>query len=387
MNSGEITAWHYTTRQPVRLRWQGGRITSLDPAPVPPPGGLWIAPPLVDPQVNGYAGVDFQRDGLTTDDLLRATRGLRAAGCAHFLLTLITDGWPKLLARLKHLRALRDQSPELRDAILGWHIEGPFLSAEPGFRGAHNPEAMCDPSPRHVDELRAASGDDPVLLTVAPERAGALPAIARAVSLGIRVSLGHTNAPLDRIRAAVQAGATAFTHLANGCPKDLDRHDNILWRVFDTPGLTVGLIPDGIHVSPMFFRLAHRVLGHSAIYYTTDAMAAAGSPPGRYTIGRLELEVGTDQVVRLPGQPNFAGSALRPIDGITRAAEMLGCDWQAVWDRLARAPRELMGCPQDLSGGQPANFCLLKATTANQFSALKLFLHGELAPANDPAKS
>src|SRR5262249_35277760 len=141
-------------------------------------------------------------------------------------------------------------------------------------------------------------GDDPVLLTVAPERNGALRAIELAVAHAITVSLGHTNAPTEILRRAVAAGARAFTHLGNGCPRTLDRHDNILWRVFETPGLMVSLIPDRIHVSPPFFRLAHRVLGSESIYYTTDAMSAAGSPPGSYRLGHLKLEVGADQVVR-----------------------------------------------------------------------------------------
>src|SRR5205823_8128399 len=109
-------------------------------------------------------------------------------------------------------------------------------------------------------------GDDLLLLTLSPERPSALNAIALAVSLGIKISLGHTNASAEVLRQAVAAGATGFTHLANGCPRELDRHDNILWRVFDMSGLMVSLIPDQIHVSAPLFRLCHRVLSVS-IYY------------------------------------------------------------------------------------------------------------------------
>src|SRR4030095_12651716 len=102
-------------------------------------------------------------------------------------------------------------------------------------------------------------------------------------------------------------------------------HDNILWRVFESPALTVSLIPDRIHVSPPLFRLAHRVLDPRAIYYTRDAIAAAGAPPGGYRMGKKEVDVGPDQVVRPPGQQLFAGSALRPVEGVFRAAQMLNC--------------------------------------------------------------
>ena len=371
MNSGVISAWHYATRRPIQIRWQDGIITAMEPAVTEPGDDLWIAPALVDVQINGYAGVDFQSDTLTIDELTRAARELRAAGCTRFLFTIITDHWPKLVNRLRQARALREQSEELQSAIAGWHIEGPFLSPVPGFCGAHNPACMMDPSPAHIRELRAITGSDPLLITVAPERPGAIKAIAAAVSLGIKVSLGHTNASAEIIQQAVSAGATGFTHLANGCPKDLDRHDNILWRVFETPGLTVSLIPDRIHVSPALFRLMHRVLKPESIYYTTDAMSAAGAPPGRYRIGQLELEVGADQIVRLPGKSNFAGSALRPIEGVFRAAQMLDRPWQEVWDGFSTRPAKFVNLPTGLAVGQPACFCLLR-TKQNQLLEMRV---------------
>jgi N-acetylglucosamine-6-phosphate deacetylase len=342
-----------------------GRITRIETAQPAPPRNLWIAPGLFDIQVNGYGGVDFQQDDLNSAELLSAVRQLRAAGCSRFFLTLITDEWPKLTSRLRHFRSLRSQSAELKAAIRGWHIEGPFLSGAPGFHGAHNPTVMIDPCPEHILELRAITEDDPVLLTLSPERSGALEAIRLAVSRGIKVSLGHTNASADILRQAFEAGATGFTHLGNGCPRELDRHDNILWRVLDycssrrEEALIVGLIPDQIHVSPPLFRLMHHILGPESIYYTTDAMSAAGAPPGRYKLGKMEIEVGRDQIVRQPGKTLFAGSGLRPIDGIFRAAQMLGCPWQEVWDRFSQAPAKFMGLQNELAVGERADFCVL----------------------------
>jgi N-acetylglucosamine-6-phosphate deacetylase len=299
----------------------------VQPSSAPCPPHRWIAPALVDLQINGYAGVDFQQDNLQEREMLAAAAGLCADGCASWFFTLITEDWTRLMARLGRARALRSRSEILTRAIAGWHIEGPFLSDQPGYAGAHNPAAMCDPTPDHIRQLRDVTGRDPVLLTLAPERVGAEEAIRVAVEAGIRVSLGHTNASSNQLRRAVDAGATGFTHLGNGCPRELDRQDNILWRVFDTPGLMVSFIVDRIHVAPPLFRLAHRALDPGRIYYTTDAMAAAGAPPGRYRLGSMELEVGADQVVRQPGSKLFAGSALRPIDGIRRAAAMLGQAW------------------------------------------------------------
>ena len=125
-------------------------------------------------------------------------------------------------------------------------------------------------------------------------------------------------------------------------------------------------IPDRWHVSPTLFRLIHRLVDSDSIYYTTDAMAAAGAPPGTYRLGRLELEVGPEQIVRLPGTPNLAGSALTPIEGIRRAAEMLRCDWQDVWKKFSQAPARFMGLKEGFTAGEAANFALIETDTANQ---------------------
>jgi N-acetylglucosamine-6-phosphate deacetylase len=324
----------------------------------------------MDLQINGYAGVDFQQDHLSAADLEQATRALRADGCQRWLLTLITDDWSRLMSRLQHLRQLRDQSDLLKQSILGWHIEGPFLSPEPGYAGAHSPDSMCDPRPDHIRQLRQITGQDPVLLTLAPERSGALDAIRLAVSLGIKVSLGHTNASADVLRLAVNAGATGFTHLGNGCPRDLDRHDNILWRVLDTPGLTISFIIDQIHIAPALLRLAHRILKPDQLFYTTDAMSAAGAPPGLYPLGSLQLQVGEDQIVRQPGSPLFAGSALRPIDGIRRMALTLQRSWQEIWPHFSITPGSFMGLEGDLVPGQPVSGYLLHLSAENQIQSL-----------------
>lgn len=357
---GEIKARHCQTGEPVSVSWEDGVITRVSSAAAEVPHNLWVAPALFDLQVNGYAGVDFQQDGLTTRDLLHAARMLRRDGCTRFLLTLITDDWTALTARLEHLKSVRSQEPELGSAIAGWHIEGPFLSSEPGFHGAHDPAKMLDPTPERIRKLRKLTGEDPVLLTMAPERRNAIESIRFARSLEMQVSLGHTNASVELLKQAVDAGATAFTHLGNGCHATLDRHDNILWRVFETAGLTVTLIPDGIHVSPPLFRLVHRILPGNSVTYVTDAMSAAGASPGTYSLGKDRFEVGTNRVVRRPGSAYFAGSSLRPVEGMRVAAGMLRTNWQACWQRGAEVSARLMGLRSGLEPGNPAELSLLE---------------------------
>ena len=151
MNSGEIVAPSLYTGKPLRIAWQNGVITEVQTDATVGTPNIWIAPPLLDLQVNGYGGVDYQSDNITADDLLSSVRQLRRDGCAQIFRTLITDAWLKLIARLKRLRDLRAQSPELLSAIAGWHFEGPFLSHLPGFHGAHKPELMLDPPAVYPD--------------------------------------------------------------------------------------------------------------------------------------------------------------------------------------------------------------------------------------------
>lgn len=377
MTSGQCVARRYDDGTAMRVAWRDGAFTSFLPALDEASVEDWIAPALWDPQINGYAGVDFQSDDLGPVQLTHAAMELRRAGCTRFLATLITDDWDRLTRRLQHLKTLRDGSPELCSSIVGWHVEGPFLSAQPGFAGAHRPECMRDPTPAALEQLRSIVGNDLLLVTLAPERAGAIESIRAARDLGILVSLGHTNASRERLEQAAQAGAQGFTHLGNGCPRELDRHDNVLWRVLDGLPLTVSFIPDAIHVSPSLFRLSHRLLAPENIIYTTDAMAAAGAPPGTYPLGPLQLEVGPDQVVRLPGRTNFAGSALRPMEGVRRAAAMLGLSWRAVWGHFSERTAQFLGQPLGLQIGQRADFCLLRESEQANLSRVRTFCAGQ----------
>lgn len=375
--TGHIIARDWLSGEVGRWDWERGWLKKFQPLAVVHDSGWWIAPGLLELQVNGFAGVDFQQDGLGESDLQRAVLGLQRAGCPRFLPTLISDAWPRMMTRLRRLKQLRDGVPDWREAIAGWHIEGPFLSAQPGFHGAHDPRWQIDPRPEQIRELRQVAGADPVLLTLAPERAGAGEAIALARALGITVSLGHTDADADTLARAVAAGASGFTHLGNACPQALDRHDNILWRVLETPGLRVSLIPDGRHVSPALFRILHRLLPSDALVYTTDAMAAAAAAPGRYRLGALALDVGADGVVRQPGRTNFAGSALTPIRGVFLAAAMLRCRWQEAWARASLTPAEWLGLGGGLQPGAAATFCLVKTTTSGEAVELRVFVAGE----------
>lgn len=363
----------------VIIRRQGDTILDIEPSPSQSESALWIAPSLFDLQVNGFGGVDFQAEEVSCESLRGASREMAVQGCGRFLLTLVTDHWERLLGKLRKICETRESDPELRRVIAGWHIEGPFLSQQTGYCGAHDPGRMSDPSVERIRELHVAAGGLPMLLTLAPERPGAVEAIGEAARLGMRVSAGHTNATARQLAEAHDAGATMFTHLGNAIPKEIDRHDNVLWRVLDHGGFRVTLIPDSIHVSPPLFRIVHKLLPASALSYVTDAMSAAGAPPGRYRLGGLELEVGPDLVVREPGRPNFAGSALTAIEGVNRASMMLRCGWREAWRKFSVQPAAWMGVDLGFRPSANSEFCIVETDTSDSIRRVECFRDGKAA--------
>lgn len=302
-----------------------------------------VGPALFDPQVNGFGGVDFQNPDITLEALEHAANELRRAGCPQMLATLVTAAPDALTEQFRRIADCIERSERLREAILGFHLEGPFISPDPPYAGAHPAALTRDPDWKLFTRWQKASGGRIRLVTLAPERAGAAEFTRQAARSGVTVSLGHTNASAAQLWAAVEAGARLFTHLGNGCPGELPRHDNIIQRALAIPDLLASVIPDGIHVPPPSLANLLRALGPGRFVFTTDAMSAAGAPPGRYNFGPLETVVGADRIVRNPGANSLAGSALRPIDGLYNAIRFGGLGADAAWRGWTRLRAQL--CP------------------------------------------
>jgi N-acetylglucosamine-6-phosphate deacetylase len=287
---------------------------------------------LFDIQVNGFGGVDFQCPYLTTSDVRKAVDDLAVHETERFFLTLITDGIDSLCAKLENLERIRSCDPVVKEAVCGYHIEGPWLSPEPGFCGAHDPSRMKRPCVEDFERLQQAAGGQIKLLTLAPELPGSVEIIRHIVGSGAHISLGHTNASEVEIREAIAAGAEFCTHLGNGVPIEMHRHDNVTQRLLARDELTAFFIPDGIHLPPFVLKNFFRAKPCGEALFTTDCMAAAGAPPGRYLIAHHELEVGEDRVVRAPGGSGFAGSALSPAEVVGNA-----CRWIGLGESQARS--------------------------------------------------
>ena len=279
---------------------------------------------LFDIQINGFAGIDFQSEEFTIDDASQAVQELARHQTFRFFPTLITDSLESLERKFALLESFRNQDSHLAEAMCGYHLEGPWLSAEPGYRGAHDAQWMGPPDLDSFQRLQEAAGGNIRLVTLAPELPGSEAFIKELTNSGVEISLGHTAASDDDISRAIDAGARFCTHLGNGVPNELHRHDNVIQRLLARDELFAFFIPDGIHLPPAVLKNLVRAKPDGKALFTTDAMSAAGASPGQYALGDLTMEVGEDRVVRMPGANNFAGSALAPDQGISHLENWLG---------------------------------------------------------------
>jgi len=264
-----------------------------------------------DLQINGYAGVDFNQDDLTDAELQHACTKLKQDGVICALATIITADMEQMINRLQRIVQLRDQNPLINEVIYGIHIEGPFLSKEAGFHGAHNPKWIFDANTELIKKLLDAASGLTRIITLAPEVDEEFRVTKMLAVNGIVVSAGHTDASLDVLNGAIDNGLTMFTHLGNGCPLNMDRHDNIIQRVLSLKDkIWKTFIADGWHIPDFALKNYLELAGSEKSIIITDAMAAASADPGKYTLGEIELEVGSDGIVRKAGDPNFAGSSI-----------------------------------------------------------------------------
>ncbi|HZZ43156.1 MAG TPA: hypothetical protein VFE58_09480 [Tepidisphaeraceae bacterium] len=268
-------------------------------------------PTFFDLQVNGYAGVDFNQDHLTLDQLETACRLLQSHHVQGILATLITEHLDTLCLRLANLVKLRSQSPLAQSLIPGFHIEGPFISPTTGYRGAHPADAIQPATPDAMQKILDAGAGLIKLVTLAPEHDANLATTKLLAKQNITISAGHCDPSLDQLRAALDAGLTLFTHLGNGCPMQLHRHDNIIQRALSLADrLTICFIADGTHIPFTALKNYLQIAGLDRTCIVTDAISPAGLGPGRYTLGRWDLLIEEDMVARSPDKSHFVGSAI-----------------------------------------------------------------------------
>src|SRR5581483_10810585 len=307
-----VRARHWETSEPVELTIDRGRITSVSP-PTAGPADVtadWVAPSFFDIQVNGCHGVSFNSDRLTADEVRRVAAVCRAHGAGGFCPTLITAGAGALAHGFATLARACDADPDLARAMPAFHLEGPYIAAEDGPRGAHPRDQVRPPDWDEFRRWQDAAAGRIRLVTLAPELPGALPFIERLTASGVVVSIGHTAATPDQIRDAVSAGARLSTHLGNGAHAVLPRHPNYVWEQLAADELWASVIADGHHLPPAVLKSVLRVKTPARAVLISDAGSLAGLPPGRYDCWGQEFEVHPAGKIVVPGTGFLAGAAV-----------------------------------------------------------------------------
>ena len=267
-------------------------------------------PGYVDLQVNGCFGVDFNAPTIRIDQIHSACHRLRADGVSKILATVITAAPDQMETCLRNLVEARDQDALTREVIAGLHVEGPFISREKGYFGAHPLAAVRQGDTGLTARLLDAGNGLVRLFTLAPESDPAGKVTQFLVERGVQVSAGHTDASLDEMMTCIDQGLSLFTHLGNGCPLHLHRHDNIIQRALSLHRyLQFGLIADGVHLPLFMLRNIIELAGLERCFVVTDSMAAAGLGPGRYTLGEQQVEVDETLAVWSQDRSHLVGSA------------------------------------------------------------------------------
>jgi N-acetylglucosamine-6-phosphate deacetylase len=346
------SGWHSGAAVMVR----DGHVAGLESwGGVPPgwpqtrlPAGAFLVPGFIDLQVNGGGGV-LLNDQPTVDGMYAIFRAHRRNGTTACLPTLISDTAEQVRSAVAAARAASG-----RDGILGLHLEGPFIS--PRRLGVHRPDRIRKPSAGDLEQLRDLVGAGHSVVTLAPE---CVPAgfVRSLVAAGVRVSIGHSEAPADVVMQAVADGATGVTHLFNAMPPLTARAPGIIGATLAEPRLTAGLIVDGIHVDPISVRAAFAAKGADRIALVTDAMPTVGTSLERFDLlgqpitlvkGRLTTATGA-----LAGAHLDMASAVRnavriaqvPLDDALRAASLTPARFLGLDDERGRL---LAGARADL---------------------------------------
>ncbi len=321
-----------------------------------------LTPAFLDIHTHGAAGEDVM--SATPEGFARLNRFYATRGVAWYCPTTVTAPVDTTLHALDRIATqieaqLAGGAQSLQAQPVGIHLEGPFLSA--AKRGVHPTEHLLTPDIAAFDRFYEAARGHIVLLTLAPELPHALDLIRHVVGLGVRVSLGHSNATAAETLAALEAGATSATHTYNAMRPLDHREPGILGTALDDPRLFAELIADGVHVAPPLVRLWYRAKSHDRAILITDSMPAAGSPEGSYTLGGLPVTVRDGRAVLTgdlaQGKETLAGSILTLDTAVANLQRYTGCSLTEAVRAATHTPATLLGRPEltSLVPGQPAN--------------------------------
>lgn len=345
------------SNQPVEITIQDDTITAItcldDSSGLP-----YIAPGFLDMQVNGYQGSDYSLDDFSEEHLQNIISSLAASGTTQHIPTIVTSPQERLLKTLRIISTARHASLDVATAIPGIHIEGPYISSEDGPRGAHDPAYIRDPDFAEFEAWQEAAEGKIAIVTLAPERPGAIDFIEKVTDCGVVAAIGHTAATSDQIRDAVAAGARLSTHLGNGSHALIPRLKNYIWEQLAADELMTGIISDGFHLPPSVVKVVMRAKGLDKLILISDVALLGGFQPGLYKWGNLDVQVFDDGHLGLPGTGFLAGAAHLLDWDIVHFMNFTGMDLAATIPLCTTNPARLLGLSEyfgALEVGAPAN--------------------------------
>jgi N-acetylglucosamine-6-phosphate deacetylase len=378
-----IEGLHYQTGKPVAVTMEDGKITKIRSLHKLHETGnpCFIAPGLMDNQVNGFAGVSFSLGGsdLTSEGVKKVTEELWKKGVTTWLATLTTNSHDLLLKNFELLGKIK-REPALHGSLVGFHLEGPYISTVDGYRGAHPLLYVRKPDWNEFMEFYKASGNTILTITLAPETEGAIDFIRHCTEMGIVVALGHHTASRKILDEAVLNGAKISTHLGNGCANMINRHDNPLWPQLAHDSLKISIICDGFHLRDEEIKTFYKVKGTVNTIITSDVTGFAGMPPGTYTVeGGTVIELTPEGMLRYPAQNVLYGSATPLSVGVVHIMKVTGCSLNEAIIMAAANPAKLYGLNDrgSLEPGKRADLILFRVGE-NDLIIEKTWVGGEL---------
>jgi N-acetylglucosamine-6-phosphate deacetylase len=321
----------------------------------------WIGPGLVDLQINGFAGDDFNAVPVECGRLHRVTRALWREGVTAYMPTVITNGDEAILQAVSAIAKACDEDAATNAGVAGIHLEGPFLSPEDGPRGAHNRKHVKAPDWDWFQRWQDAAGGRIRIVTLSPEWPGACAFISRCAEAGVEVSIGHTAASPEQIREAVRAGARMSTHLGNGAHLMLPRHPNYIWEQLALDDLHACVIADGFHLPESVLKVMLRAKQGKAML-ASDAVYLSGMPPGEY-VSHIGGNVVLTPEGRLHLKENpklLAGSAQMLRHGIAHLVRTGIAGLSEAWEMASLRPAGFLGLASSagIAPGAPADLVL-----------------------------
>ncbi len=342
MDQERVTGLSVEDNLPTAIWFSHGMISKVEkiPASELDDQDAYIAPGLIDNQVNGYNGIDFCSPDLDIEQVRKTVQDMWRLGVTTFIPTLITMPEEQLIHSL-HILSEAMAHEDIGPSMPGIHLEGPYISPEPGYRGAHNPAWIRPPDWEEFKRMQSAAGGAITQITLAPEIPGAMAFIEKCNRNHIVVALGHHAAPAEIIHRAVEAGASVSTHLGNACANMIDRHNNVLWPQLANDNLMATIIADGRHLTSDELCVLYRVKGPDNLIIVSDLVAFGGMAPGEYPWNGKILTVAENGTVGIKDEQILAGATFPLKEGIANMMRYAGCSLAQALELATRNPAKL----------------------------------------------